>query len=83
MAAGCTGCGGGGIIAANFSAKKKADGWGSMKYPQLVLGMLAIFVYVGVEVAIGSNLGELLKQADFGAYPSSQIAPFISMYWAA
>ena len=32
-----------------------------MKYPQLVLGMLAIFTYVGVEVTIGSNLGELLK----------------------
>ena len=52
-----------------------------MKYPQLVLGMLAIFVYVGVEVAIGSNLGELLKQADFGSIPSSKIAPYISMYW--
>ena len=32
-----------------------------MQYPQLVLGMLAIFTYVGVEVAIQSNLGELLK----------------------
>ena len=32
-----------------------------MKYPQLVLGMLAIFIYVGVEVTIGSNLGGYLK----------------------
>ena len=32
-----------------------------MQYPQLVLGMLAIFTYVGVEVTIQSNLGELLK----------------------
>jgi FHS family L-fucose permease-like MFS transporter len=52
-----------------------------MKYPQLVLGMLALFVYVGAEVSIGSNLGELLKQADFGSIPSSKIAPYISMYW--
>ena len=52
-----------------------------MQYPQLVLGMLGIFVYVGVEVAIGSNLGELLKQAEFGGYKSSEIAPFIAMYW--
>jgi len=52
-----------------------------MQYPQLVLGMLAIFTYVGVEVAIGSNLGELLKQPSFGGYQSSQITPFISMYW--
>lgn len=70
-----------GLIAANYTAQKKSDGWGAMKYPQLVLGMLGIFVYVGVEVSIGSNLGELLKQADFGGYQSSQIAPFISMYW--
>lgn len=70
-----------GLIAANYTAQKKSDGWGAMRYPQLVLGMLAIFVYVGVEVAIGSNLGELLKQQSFGGYQSSQIAPFISMYW--
>eukprot|EP01038_Epipyxis_sp_PR26KG_P002729 gene2729-biopygen2008 len=52
-----------------------------MQYPQLVLGMLAIFVYVGVEVAIGSNLGELLKQKEFGGYKTSQVAQFMSMYW--
>ena len=52
-----------------------------MQYPQLVLGMLAIFVYVGVEVAIGSNLGELLKLKEFGSLQSSDIAPYISMYW--
>ncbi|MFT5244295.1 MAG: FHS family L-fucose permease-like MFS transporter, partial [Psychroserpens sp.] len=49
------------IVIANTRASKKAEGWGAMKYPQLVLGMLAIFTYVGVEVTIGSNLGELLK----------------------
>jgi FHS family L-fucose permease-like MFS transporter len=52
-----------------------------MQYPQLVLGMLAIFTYVGVEVAIGSNLGELLKLDSFGGLQSSEIAPYISMYW--
>lgn len=70
-----------GLLFANFSANKKPENWGAMQYPQLVLGMLAIFLYVGVEVAIGSNLGELLKQAEFGGYQSSQIAPFVSMYW--
>jgi len=69
------------LIASNMSAKKKPDGWGAMRYPQLVLGMLGIFVYVGVEVTIVSNLSELLKQPDFGGYQSSQAAPFISMYW--
>lgn len=70
-----------GILFANARAGKKPEGWGAMKYPQLVLGMLAIFVYVGVEVAIGSNLGELLKQKEFGGYQASQVAPFISMFW--
>jgi FHS family L-fucose permease-like MFS transporter len=70
-----------GLLISNMSARKKPEGWGAMKYPQLVLGMLAIFVYVGVEVTIGSNLGELLKQPQFGGYQSSEIVPFISMYW--
>lgn len=70
-----------GLLISNLSANKNPEGWGAMKYPQLVLGMLAIFVYVGVEVTIGSNLSELLKQKDFGGYPASKVAPFLSMYW--
>jgi FHS family L-fucose permease-like MFS transporter len=70
-----------GLLGSNMSAKSKPEGWGAMKYPQLVLGMLAIFVYVGVEVAIGSNLSELMKQKSFGGYQSSEAAPYISMYW--
>lgn len=71
----------GGILFANRSAKKNESGWGALKYPQLSLGMLAIFVYVGVEVAVGSNLSELLKQPAFGGYESSETTPFIAMYW--
>lgn len=71
----------GGLLFAYNRAKVKPEGWGAMKYPQLVLGMLAIFMYVGVEVGIGSNLGELLKSEEFGGLTSSQIAPYISMYW--
>lgn len=71
----------GGIFFSYASAKRKPEGWGAMQYPQLVLGMLAIFTYVGVEVAIGSNLGELLKLKEFGSLQSSDIAPYISMYW--
>ena len=76
---------------ANSSATKKPEGWGAMKYPQLVLGMLAIFMYVGVEVTIQSNLGELLKSVSdkvnnlnalkLPAMNDAEIAPFISLYW--
>jgi FHS family L-fucose permease-like MFS transporter len=69
------------LLFAYNRANKNPEGWGAMKYPQLILGMLAIFMYVGVEVGIGSNLGELLKSKDFGALSSSEIAPYISMYW--
>lgn len=70
-----------GLLYANMAAKKKPEGWGAMRYPQLVLGMLAIFTYVGVEVTIQSNLGELLGTPEFGKLSGSAIAPFISMYW--
>lgn len=70
-----------GLLVANISSKKKAIGWGAMQYPQLVLGMLAIFVYVGVEVTIGSNLGELLRHPNFGGVQASEATPYIAMYW--
>lgn len=70
-----------GLLFAFVMGKKQKTGWGAMQYPQLSLGMLAIFVYVGVEVAIGSNLGELLKQKEFGEHSSSEVAPFIAMFW--
>jgi len=70
-----------GILFSYNSAKKRPEGWGAMKYPQLVLGMLALFIYVGIEVAIGSNLGELLTLDEFGSLQSSQITPYVSMYW--
>jgi len=63
------------------SASKNGSGWGAMQYPQLILGMLAIFTYVGVEVSIQSNMGALLKLPEFGGYDESVIAPFISLYW--
>ena len=70
-----------GLFFANTTAQKNPEGWGAMKYPQLVLGMLALFAYVGVEVTIGSNLGELLVTADFGSISGPALAPYMSMYW--
>ncbi len=50
------------------------------QYPQLVMGMIGIFVYVGVEVSTASNLPEYMSQ--HLGLPTSQVAPFISLYWA-
>lgn len=50
------------------------------KYKQLTFGMIAIFVYVGVEVSTISNLPEFMKQK-LGT-TVNEIAPYISLYWA-
>ena len=71
----------GGLLLSNYLARRDSSGWGAMQYPQLVLGMLAIFTYVGVEVSIQSNLGDLLQTPSFGSLSPDQIAPYISMYW--
>lgn len=69
------------LIGSLLSAQKSKEGWGAMQYPQLILGMIAIFTYVGTEVTIQSNLGALLKLPSFGGYTESQMSPFISLYW--
>ncbi|GAA4304987.1 MFS transporter [Compostibacter hankyongensis] len=74
-----------GILLYSFkSAQRDAQGWGAMRYAQLVLGMTALFVYVGVEVTIQSNMGALLEQPGFlspAGLDKSQIDPYISLYW--
>jgi MFS transporter, FHS family, L-fucose permease len=52
----------------------------TLKYPQVILGMIAIFVYVGVEVSTASNLPEFMKQKL--NTPESGVAPFVSLFWA-
>jgi len=79
------------IYYAYKKAQNNAAGWGALQYPQLGLGMLAIFTYVGVEVTIQSNLGELLKNVSdainnlnplgLEVMSDSEIAKYISLYW--
>jgi FHS family L-fucose permease-like MFS transporter len=59
----------------NKSTKNSA-----LKYPQLVLGMIAIFLYVGVEVSTASNLPAYME-SKLG-FAIGDIAPYISLYWA-
>ncbi|MGX5817541.1 MFS transporter [Chitinophaga lutea] len=78
-----------GILAILFyaqvaSRKGNGDGWGAMKYPQLIMGMIAIFVYVGVEVSASSNLGELLKTPGFltiDGLHGSELDLYIALFW--
>jgi FHS family L-fucose permease-like MFS transporter len=52
----------------------------AFQYPQLVMGMIGIFVYVGVEVATASNLPAYLEK--YLSVPTQKVAPYISLYWA-
>ena len=74
-----------GILFYSFNkASKVSDGWGAMKYPQLILGMIGIFLYVGVEVTIDNNFGALLKTPGYiteHGMLDSQISKYISLYW--
>ena len=52
----------------------------ALKYPQLVMGMIAIFVYVGVEVSTASNLPAYMEKSL--GFATKDIAPYVSLYWA-
>jgi FHS family L-fucose permease-like MFS transporter len=72
------------LFYSNNAAIKNSTGWGAMKYPQLIYGMLGIFVYVGVEVTIDNNFGALLKTPGYfttAGLDESKISKFISLYW--
>lgn len=69
------------LFTAMSVAKKNPAGWGAMAYPQLMLGMIAIFVYVGVEVTVDNNFGALLKRPEFGGYDESEMSHLIALYW--
>jgi FHS family L-fucose permease-like MFS transporter len=63
------------VVTETKSARQSA-----LAYPQLVLGMIAIFVYVGVEVSTASNLPEYMRL--HLSTPTDQLAPFVSLFWA-
>lgn len=52
----------------------------ALHYPQLWMGMIAIFVYVGVEVSTASNLPAYMEE-ELG-FRTQDVTPFISLYWA-
>src|SRR5215475_6086984 len=52
------------------------------KHPNLVLGALGIFAYVGAEVSIGSFLVNYFGQADIAGLSAKAAAGYVSFYWA-
>lgn len=70
------------IVSVEDSTTNTSAAWGRsiFSYPQLWMGMIAIFLYVGVEVSTASNLPEFMKQHLH--VPTDSVAPYVSLFWA-
>jgi len=65
-----------------FSNKEKLErGWGALKFPHLRFGMIAIFMYVGGEVAIGSYLVSFIRDENIMGLPESTASLYLAYYW--
>ncbi len=51
------------------------------KHPNLVLGAIGIFAYVGAEVSIGSFLVNYFGLPEIAGLPTKTAAGFVSFYW--
>src|ERR1700720_2320968 len=51
------------------------------RHPNLIFGAIAIFVYVGGEVAIGSFLAHYFTQPEIGCFTDKVAASFVAFYW--
>jgi len=62
--------------------KPAADGkGGALAYRHLVLGTVAIFLYVGAEVSIGSFLINFLGESNIAGLSHADAADYVSLYW--
>src|SRR5436190_4229308 len=56
-------------------------GAGALKYPHVVLGVVAIFMYVGGEVSVGSAIINFLGQPSVAGLPELEASKYVSIYW--
>jgi len=53
----------------------------ALKHKHLLFGVIAIFVYVGAEVSIGSFMVNFISQPHIGHISESTAAKYLSFYW--
>jgi FHS family L-fucose permease-like MFS transporter len=56
-------------------------GAGALKYPHVVLGVIAIFMYVGGEVSVGSAIINFLGQESVAGLSEVDASKYVSIYW--
>ncbi len=53
----------------------------ALRHPHVLFGVLAIFFYVGAEVAIGSFLVNYLSMPQIGGFSEQEATKYVSAYW--
>lgn len=64
-----------------LESAKKVNIWDALKFRRLRLGTLAIFFYVGTEVAIGTLLVLYLGTSEMGKVPEEMAGYYLAYYW--
>ena len=60
---------------------KIEPGIGALSYPHVVLGVIAIFMYVGGEVSVGSTIINFLGQPNVAAMSSIDASKYVALFW--
>lgn len=56
-------------------------GRGALKYPHVKLGVLAIFMYVGGEVSVGSSIINFLGQKSVAGLEPVEASKYVALFW--
>ena len=56
-------------------------GVGALKFPHVRLGIIAIFMYVGGEVSVGSVIINFLGQPNVAGMTALEASKYVSLYW--
>jgi MFS transporter, FHS family, L-fucose permease len=60
---------------------KIEPGIGALRYPHVALGVIAIFMYVGGEVSVGSAIINFLGQPNVAAMSAIDASKYVSLFW--
>ena len=64
-----------------FTNTGRLAGLGALKHPHTALGMVAIFMYVGGEVTVGSSIVNFLGTAPLGGLSHETASSYLAFYW--
>ncbi len=60
---------------------KVERGASALKYPHVVLGVIAIFMYVGGEVSVGSSIINFLGQKSVAGLTAVEASKYVALFW--